>query len=115
VLRGGVGGRHVSPGLGMVGTVVPYVAPAAATLPAERRAALAAFLRSIDVLWADFYPGTAPALHVRHELNIPCRAVLFGGGTLPKGAEAMLFPWQHLLRPDDALLFSCRADQEIWH
>src|SRR5918912_1185717 len=26
----------------------------------------------------------------------------------------MLFPCQHLLRPDDALLFSCRADQEIW-
>jgi hypothetical protein len=73
----------------MVGTVVPYVAPAAATPPAERRAALATFLRSIDMLWADFYPGTAPALHLRHELNIPCRAVLFGGGTLPSSTHAL--------------------------
>jgi len=42
-------------------------------------------------------------------------AVLFAGGTLLKGAEALLFPWQQLLRAEDQLLFSCRADQEIWH
>ena len=92
LLSWGAVARNVTRALSMGGTVIPYVAPAPATSPAEQRATLAAFLRSIDVLWADFYPDTAPALQVRHELNIPCRAVLFGGGTLPKGAEALLFP-----------------------
>ncbi len=115
LLSWGVVARNVSQALRQVGTVVPYQPPAADTSPAEQRAALATFLGVIDVLWADFYPTTAPALHLRHQLALPCRVVLFAGGTLPKGAEALLFPWQHLLRAEDQLLFSCRADQEIWH
>jgi len=38
------------------------------------------------------YPGSAAALALRHELRLPCRVILYAGGTLPKGAEAMLFP-----------------------
>src|SRR5919202_5496515 len=75
LLSWGAAARNFTRGLSIVGTVVPSLAPAAAP-PAERRAALAAFLRSFYVLWADFYPDTAPALQVRHELKIPCRAVL---------------------------------------
>lgn len=78
------------------------------------REELAAFLRSIDILWADLYPTSALALALREELHLPCPAILFAGGVLPKGAEAMLFPWQHLVRPEDSLLFSSRADQAIW-
>lgn len=86
----------------------------AGAAPAERRAALAGFLRAVDVVWADCYPGSAAALGLRHELRLPCRAILYAGGTLPKGAEAMLFPWRELLRPGDALVFTCQADRAIW-
>ncbi len=89
-LRWGVVARNVSQALRLIGTVAPYHPPPADASPAEQRAALATFLRAVDVLWADFYPTTAPALHLRQQLNLPCRVVLFAGGTLPKGAEALL-------------------------
>jgi len=114
LLSWGVVARNVSQAPRMVGTVLPYHPPSAEASPEEQRAALAAFLRGVDVLWADFYPATAPALHLRQQLDLPLWAILFAGGALPKGAEALLFPWQHLLRAEDQLLFSCRADQEIW-
>jgi glycosyltransferase involved in cell wall biosynthesis len=106
--------RNVSRALGMFGRVVPYVPrPADATVDAQR-AYLAEFLRSIDVLWADVYPASRPALELRHEMDLACPAILFAGGAMPKGAEALLFPWQELLRPGDGLLFTCEADRAIW-
>lgn len=113
LLSWGVVARNVTRALGKLGTVVPYVPPDDAT-PEAHRAALAAFLGAVDVVWADCYPGSTAALRLRHEFRLPCRVVLFAGGTLPKGAEAMLFPWQELLRPGDQLLFTCEADQGIW-
>ena len=32
---------------------------------------------------------------------------------MPKGADVMLFPWRHLLRPGDGIWFASRADQAI--
>jgi glycosyltransferase involved in cell wall biosynthesis len=107
--------RIVTRALGEYGTVVPYIAPPPDLPLAARRAALATFLADIDILWADLYPASGPALQIRHDLGLRCPAILFAGGTLPKGAEAMLFPWQDLVRPDDALLFTCQADRAIWH
>jgi glycosyltransferase involved in cell wall biosynthesis len=66
------------------------------------------------VLWADVYPQSDPAIRMRHQLGLPCAAILWAGGAMPKAAEAMLFPWQRLLRPGDGLLFTCLADREIW-
>lgn len=114
LLSWGAVARNLSQALRAVGTLVPYTPPAAGAAPAERRAALAEFLRAVDVVWADCYPGSAMALGLRHELRLPCRAILYAGGTLPKGAEAMLFPWRELLRPGDALVFTCEADRAIW-
>jgi glycosyltransferase involved in cell wall biosynthesis len=100
--------------------VVPYCPPREQApfsfdrTSAAHREELVAFLRSIDLLWADLYPASTFALMLREELHLPCPAILFAGGVLPKGAEAMLFPWQHLLRPADGLLFSSAADQAIW-
>lgn len=102
--------------------VIPYCPPQSHTLSTfsfdqfsqMHREELLKFLRGIDILWADLYPASAFALELRHEYHLPCPAILFAGGTLPKGAEAMLFPWQTLLRPTDGLLFNCRADQAIW-
>lgn len=106
--------RMVTRALGEHGTVVPYRAPPPGAPPGARRDALAAFLRDIDLLWADLYPPSGPALHLRAELGLHCPALLFAGGTLPKGAEAMLFPWQQSIRPGDALIFTCEADRAIW-
>jgi glycosyltransferase involved in cell wall biosynthesis len=80
----------------------------------NQRENLISFLKSIDILWADLYPSSTYALNLRDELSLTCPAILFAGGAMPKGAEAMLFPWQPLLRPYDGILFSCKADQDIW-
>jgi glycosyltransferase involved in cell wall biosynthesis len=107
--------RDVTRALSMFGDVIPFCPP-----PGENssstlyRAALSSFLRNIDVLWADVYPMSGPALMLRDELELSCPAILFVGGAAAKGVEALLFPWQHLLRSSDGLLFSCSADQEIW-
>jgi glycosyltransferase involved in cell wall biosynthesis len=100
--------------LQLAGHVVRQAPSTAAMSLAEQRTAMALFLREIDLLWCDCYPGSALALQVRHELDLPCPAVLSAMGTLPKGAEAMLFPWRGWLRPGDGILFTCRADQAIW-
>ena len=80
----------------------------------DQRENMTSFLKSIDILWADLYPSSAYALSLRDELSLTCPAILFAGGAVPKGAEAMLFPWRQLLRPFDGILFSCKADQDIW-
>jgi glycosyltransferase involved in cell wall biosynthesis len=110
----GATARVLTRALGAHGSVVPYLPPPADVPPAAHRAALAGFLGAIDVLWADLYPASEPTLRLRHELGLACPAILFAGGTLPKGAEAMLFPWQELLRPGDGLVFTCAADRAIW-
>lgn len=109
MLSSGVVGRNVARALRSTGTLLPYAASRG-----PEREVLVSFLRSIDVLWANLYPQSALALRLRHELNLPCRVILCAGGTLPKVAEAMLLPWQHLLRPGDNLLLTCRADLDIW-
>jgi len=114
LLSSGATARNVSQALRAVGTLSPYQPPAPDAPAAKHRDTLETFLRSIDVLWASAYPPAGPALTLRHELGLPCRAVLNMEGTLPKAAEHLLFPWQSLLRPGDALVFSCRADQAIW-
>lgn len=114
LLSWGAVARTFTLALADIGTVVPY-SPSDGGTPEETERELTKFLRSIDILCADFYPATGSALRLRSQFDLPCPAMLIAGGTLPKGAEALLFPWQGVLRPDDALLFSCRADQEIWH
>jgi glycosyltransferase involved in cell wall biosynthesis len=113
LLSMGAVGRVTSRALGAAGRVVPYRPPAGAP-PEARAAALAAFLRRIDVLVADVYESSAPALRLRHDLGLRCPALLFAAGAMPKGADAMLFPWRDLLRPGDGLWFSSAADQTIW-
>lgn len=113
MLSVGVAARILTRALGTAGDVVPYVGPSNKS-PSAQSDALAAFLRGIDVLWADVYPQSDFAIRLRHELELPCVAILWAGGAMPKAAEAMLFPWQTLLRPGDGLLFTCRADREIW-
>jgi hypothetical protein len=75
---------------------------------------IAAVLQEADILWADLYPWTTRCLEQRRQNQDRCRAVLFAGGTLPKAAEAMLFPWRKLLRPDDGIVFTSDADRTIW-
>ncbi len=113
MLSVGVTARILTRALGIAGEVIPYVPPPSAS-PAAQRDALADFLRRIDVLWADLYPPSDPAVRLRHELDLPCAAILWAGGAMPKAAEAILYPWQHLLRPGDGLLFTSTADREIW-
>lgn len=91
--------------LSMIATVVPA--------PTDPRL-IPHFLEKIDILWADFYPASVKALELRRHRHIQCRAILFAGGTLPKGAEAILFPGVQLLRSDDQIIFSSQADQQIW-
>ncbi len=114
MLSMGVTARNLTQALNSFGHVVPYQAPLDGASLAEQRAALASFLTHIDVLWADVYPASAAALHLRRGLQLDCPAILFAGGAMPKGAEAMLFPWQGLLDERDSLLFTCQADQAIW-
>ncbi len=110
----GVVARNVTRALNALGRVVPFTLPQAPVSPHMQRKLVTDFLRSIDILWADLYPGSADALSLRHDLGLDCPALLYAGGVLPKGAEAMLFPWQHLLTSRDHLLFTCAADQLIW-
>jgi glycosyltransferase involved in cell wall biosynthesis len=98
----------------MVGDVVPYRRPPTDASAAEYRASLETFLREIDVLWADVYADSGPTLRLRHQLGVRCPAILFAGGAMPKAADAMLFPWRRLLRPNDTLLFTCTGDRAIW-
>lgn len=114
MLSMGVTARNLTRALGLVGQVVPYQPPPLGASPTEQRAALTAFLSAIDVLWADVYPLSGLALRLRQELKLDCPAILFAAGAMPKGAEAMLFPWQGLLDQRDSLLFTCQADQAIW-
>lgn len=108
LLSSGVVGRNVARAFRLLGPMMPY------TGPAEDDESLISFLRSIDVLWADLYPASSRAIRLRRELNLPCRIILYAAGTIPKAAEAMLFPWQTYLRPGDNLLVTCRADLAIW-
>jgi glycosyltransferase involved in cell wall biosynthesis len=113
----GVVARNVTRALNTLGRVVPLSLPQGQVSSQLQQQLIADFLRSIDILWADLYPGSAEVLSLRHDLGLDfdCPALLYAGGVLPKGAEAMLFPWQHLLTPRDQLLFTCAADQLIWH
>jgi glycosyltransferase involved in cell wall biosynthesis len=111
----GVVARNVTRALNTLGRVVPFTPPQGQASPRLQHKLLTDFLLSIDLLWADLYPGSADALHLRHDLGLDCPALLYAGGVMPKGAEAMLFPWQHVLTPHDHLLFSCAADRMIWH
>jgi glycosyltransferase involved in cell wall biosynthesis len=107
--------RDVTRALNVFGDVIPFCPPpgenAASTV---YRCALSSFLHDIDVLWTDVYPSSALALTLREELQLFCPALFFVGGAAPKGIDALLFPWQHLLHSTDGLLFSSRADQQIW-
>ena len=114
LLSMGAVGRTTTRALSACGRVVPFIRPPSDAPQRAHRAALEAFLRSIDVLFADVYAASGPALELRHELGLHCPAVLFAGGAMPKGADAMLFPWQHLLRAGDGVWFTSRADQAIW-
>lgn len=114
LLSMGAVGRTTTRALGACGRVVPYTPPAADAPAETHRAALEGFLRGIDILFADVYAGTGPALELRHELGLRCPAVLFAGGAMPKGADAMLFPWQHLLRAGDGIWFTSHADRAVW-
>jgi glycosyltransferase involved in cell wall biosynthesis len=111
----GVVARNVTRALNTLGRVVPFTPPHEQASPQVQRQRLTDFLLSIDFLWADLYPGSTVALSLRHDLGLTCPALLYAGGVLPKGAEAMLLPWQHLLTPHDHLLFTCAADRMIWH
>lgn len=110
----GATARTTSQALRAVGQLVPFVPPDVGASPEARRQLLANWLSSIDVLWADVYAVSEPALQVRYELDIPCPAVLFAGGAVPKALDTMLFPWQHLLRPGDGLWLTCESDRAIW-
>jgi glycosyltransferase involved in cell wall biosynthesis len=107
--------RNITRALGSLGDVVPFTPQHDRRSPHLYRQELADFLLSIDLLWADLYPTSADALSLRHELGLDYPVLLFAAGVMPKGAEAMLFPWQHLLTSRDHLLFSCAADRLIWH
>jgi len=106
--------RNLTRALGSLGDVVPFTPSHDQRSPHLHRQQLTDFLLSIDLLWADLYPTSADALSLRHDLDLDCPALLFAAGVMPKGAEAMLFPWQHLLTARDHLLFSCAADRLIW-
>jgi glycosyltransferase involved in cell wall biosynthesis len=110
----GATARNVTRALNELGHVVPYAPAVEPATPRQRRAALMDFLTSIDIVWADLYPESEPALRLRRRLGLACPAVLFVGGVMPKGAEAMLFPWRGLLTPADHLVFTCEADRAIW-
>ncbi|GIP34666.1 glycosyltransferase family 4 protein [Paenibacillus sp. J2TS4] len=103
--------RDVTYALRETAEVIPYLPP---EKKEDEREEMKAFLQKIDLLWADLYPSSALALTLRKQLGLGIPAVLFAGGAMPKGAEAMLFPWKKLLQAKDGILFNCRADQQIW-
>ncbi|CAA9306402.1 MAG: hypothetical protein AVDCRST_MAG77-6089 [uncultured Chloroflexi bacterium] len=114
LLSMGAVGRTTTRALRAAGRVEPFTVLERAVPEEARRAALERFLTGADLLFADVYGGTRAALELRHELGLRCPAILFAGGAMAKGADAMLFPWQHLLRPGDGIWFTSRADQAIW-
>ncbi|MEZ4862264.1 MAG: glycosyltransferase family 4 protein [Caldilineaceae bacterium] len=105
--------RNLTRALNSLGEVIPFIPPADGALE-SRQKALTGFLGQIDILWADVYEHTQSVLEARKELDVPVPVLLFAGGAMPKGAEAMLFSWQALLMPHDHLIFTCAADQLIW-
>lgn len=112
LLSYGVIGRNVTRALCNVGKVIPFE-PSQANQSSDDQ--LGEFLRGIDVLWCDLYPNTHAALAARSQQNLSFQALLFAAGTMPKAAEGVFFQWQRLIRPTDTLLFTSRADREIWH
>ena len=92
LLSMGAVGCTTTRALGACGWVVPYSPPPANAAAELHRAALESFLRRIDVQFGDVYAGTRAALELRRELGMDCPAVLFEGGAMPKGADAMLSP-----------------------
>ena len=87
--------RNVTNALQSCGLVVPYhhsqeTAPFSFDISSTaERERLVAFLQSMDILWADLYPASAFALALREELQLPCSAILFAGGVLPKGVNVI--------------------------
>ena len=97
--------RNTTRALTLIGDVVPFDA-------SEHTPSI--FLKTVDVVYADFYGGTEPFLKARAEENIHCPFLIYAAGAMPKGAENMLFPWQKLLRAGDQLIFTCKGDEAIW-
>jgi glycosyltransferase involved in cell wall biosynthesis len=114
LLSGGVMARNITRALSQFATVVPFTPPPDVS-PDAPRGCLETFLRSIDLLWADVYPGrTEQALALRQKLPLPLPVLLNAQGAAPKALEAMLFPWRSYLLPGDGMLFTCEADRTIW-
>lgn len=111
LLSYGVSARNITRALRNIGTVIPYNPPEAHPSTDEY---LREFLNEIDVLWGDLSPGTDAALVARSQLGLSFRALLFAAGVMPKAAEGVFFLWQQLIRSTDTLLFTSRADQQIW-
>lgn len=107
--------RGLSRALSAAGEVVPYLGPRRMTDP-EAAGAMARHLEQVDMVWGEAYAGagTELALRVRQEKGIDRPVVILAGGAVPGGLEAMLLPWQDLLRPGDGIAFTCAADLEIW-
>jgi glycosyltransferase involved in cell wall biosynthesis len=78
--------------------------------------AMSAFLAGLDLVMGEAYPshGVELALAVRSTTGASFPVVLFAHGAAPKALEGMLFDWRDQLRPGDALVFTSRADREIW-
>jgi hypothetical protein len=78
--------------------------------------AMSAFADGLDVVMGEAYPshGVELALAVRPVPGASWPLVLFVHGAAPKAMEGMLFGWRDQLRPGDALVFTSRADREIW-
>src|SRR5690349_4474372 len=70
LLSMGATARVLTRALSAHGMVVPYLAPPEDAPPGAHHAALADFLGAIDLLWADLYPASEPALRLRRELGL---------------------------------------------
>jgi glycosyltransferase involved in cell wall biosynthesis len=77
---------------------------------------MSAFTDGLDVVMGEAYPAHSVelALAVRSVSGASWPMVLFAHGAAPKAMEGMLFDWRDQLRPGDALVFTSRADREIW-
>jgi glycosyltransferase involved in cell wall biosynthesis len=78
--------------------------------------AMSAFTDGLDVVLGEAYPshGVELAMAARSASGASWPIVLFAHGAAPKAMEGMLFDWRDQLRPGDALVFTSRADREIW-
>lgn len=78
--------------------------------------AMSAFTDGLDVVVGEAYPsrGVEQALAVRTRSGASWPLVLFAHGATPKALEGVLFEWRDHLRPGDALVFTSRADRDIW-